>query len=62
MIWIFSPEKSDGFGRGVFSSCVVVSTRASAVGIPRDIYRIYLYINVLCICTYTIVFFFFFSV
>jgi hypothetical protein len=39
-----------------FICCVVFSTRASPVGIPRVIYRIYLYINVLCIFIYTIVF------
>jgi hypothetical protein len=41
----------------VFFICFVVfSTRASSVGIPRDIYRIYLYITILCIFICTIVF------
>jgi hypothetical protein len=46
----------------VFFSSIFVynSTRASPVGIPRDIYRIFLYINILCIFICTIGFFIFY--
>jgi hypothetical protein len=52
-----NPTSLVSYVSGLFFICFVVfSTRASPVGIPRDIYRIYFYITILCIfiCIYYI--------